>query len=318
MDFIPRPTLAIGDLHGKLDALKGNLEGADALDSNGDWQHPETDLVFLGDAICDRGTDDLEVTALINRLHDQVEAAGGTCTTLVGNHDMHGIRFLGGEPITMIMGSQCAGIRALASPVKTYPEYANPMDIYVDRMQSMVWTKSDEFWKRFVTTAAGQEVLRYCLGLDLFSVQGTTLFTHTPPTQTMLTALVYFPEVLNPTFKTRLATLLRQQEAPTFSMEETINFSSVECFLKADNRKDQVPLPSHPLWAKLRDKGIQRIVFGHDINSEGLWTFGGGMKPKVELLGLDRLYGSDKNRENCSVAWLYPDGRINNGATCRI
>src|SRR3989338_528918 len=100
------------------------------------------------------------------------------------------------------------------------------MDIYVDRMQSMVWTKSDEFWKRFVTTAAGQEVLRYCLGLDLFSVQGATLFTHTPPSETMLTALVYFQETISATFKSRLATFLHQQEAPAVSIEEAINFST--------------------------------------------------------------------------------------------
>ena len=135
----------------------------------------------------------------------------------------------------------------------------------------------------------------------------------------MLTALVYFQETISATFKSRLATLLHQQEAPAVSIEEAINFSTAELFLKAGNRKDQVPSPSHPLWTKLREKGIQRIVFGHDINSEGLWTIGSGtIQPKIELLGLDRLYGSDKNRENCSVAWLYPDGRIANGATCRI
>ncbi len=83
--------VAIGDIHGDLAAFREALAIADVTDDRGDWTGGETVLVQTGDLL-DRGDDEPEILALLERLEDQAKAAGGQVIVLNGNHETMNVR----------------------------------------------------------------------------------------------------------------------------------------------------------------------------------------------------------------------------------
>ena len=79
--------VAIGDIHGDLEALRGALRLARATDSKGRWVGQDLVVVLVGDLI-DRGNQDREVLELVERLGQQARAAGGALLPLLGNHEV--------------------------------------------------------------------------------------------------------------------------------------------------------------------------------------------------------------------------------------
>jgi len=305
--FVPRPTLVIGDLHGSLEALEKNLKGAKAVDSEGNWKHKDRDVVFLGDAICDRGADDLEVAALINDLRAQVRAAGGTCITLAGNHEITGFCFLSGDMSHLNIGPnferQNCGIKILASVVRGFRGFGSLSALVEERKDR------NDFLEQFKSSHQGREVIRYYCNLDLYAVQGQVLFTHTPATPEMLRSVLEEGERVNATFTKVIQRVLDLRGAENFTELEGKGFAQMErAFLSNSNRQANVPTPDDPLWQKCKEAGIEAHVFGHDHKSRGLWP----THPTVKLLGLDNHYTRPEGSKKCSAAWLYPNGEIQN------
>lgn len=83
----PARVVAVGDLHGDLDAARAALQLAGVLDDKGHWSGGETWLVQTGD-ITDRGPDSRGVIALLRQLTTEAEAAGGKVIPLLGNHEV--------------------------------------------------------------------------------------------------------------------------------------------------------------------------------------------------------------------------------------
>jgi hypothetical protein len=83
--------VAIGDIHGDLDAFQEALALAKIVDERGDWSGGEAILVQTGDLL-DRGDDEPEILALLERLEGQSEAAGGQVIVLNGNHETMNVR----------------------------------------------------------------------------------------------------------------------------------------------------------------------------------------------------------------------------------
>jgi len=83
----PRTLVAIGDLHGDLEATRRALRLAGAIDAQDRWRGGSLVVVQTGDAI-DRGDDDRAVLELIERLRDEAKAAGGQLIALSGNHEL--------------------------------------------------------------------------------------------------------------------------------------------------------------------------------------------------------------------------------------
>jgi len=85
--------VAIGDLHGDLDATRRALRLAGAIaagasDASGDhWSGGTLTVVVTGDTI-DRGDQDREVIDLLLRLQKEAASAGGTLIVLSGNHEV--------------------------------------------------------------------------------------------------------------------------------------------------------------------------------------------------------------------------------------
>lgn len=79
--------VAIGDVHGDPEALRGCLKLSGLIDENDSWVGGKTHLVQLGD-ILDRGDGERDCMDLIFKLRAEAEEAGGKVHILLGNHEV--------------------------------------------------------------------------------------------------------------------------------------------------------------------------------------------------------------------------------------
>ena len=87
----PRRLVAIGDLHGDLEATRRALRLAGAVDERDAWVGGDLVLVQTGDQL-DRGDDEPEILDLFDRLARDAAAAGGAVHVLNGNHEFLNVR----------------------------------------------------------------------------------------------------------------------------------------------------------------------------------------------------------------------------------
>ena len=83
----PPRVVAVGDIHGALDAFVDILQKAQLLDANRKWAGGNATLVQTGD-YTDRGADVRAVMDLLMELEPQAAAAKGRLITLLGNHEV--------------------------------------------------------------------------------------------------------------------------------------------------------------------------------------------------------------------------------------
>ncbi len=79
--------VAIGDLHGDLEVTRRALRLAGAIDENDRWTGGALVVVQTGDQT-DRGDDEPDILALLERLQKEAAAAGGRVVVLNGNHEL--------------------------------------------------------------------------------------------------------------------------------------------------------------------------------------------------------------------------------------
>jgi Calcineurin-like phosphoesterase len=79
--------VAIGDVHGDLNATKKALRLGGLIDDLDHWIAGNTVLVQTGDVL-DRGDDEQAILDLLLRLQQEAKAAGGTVHLLNGNHEL--------------------------------------------------------------------------------------------------------------------------------------------------------------------------------------------------------------------------------------
>jgi len=82
--------VAVGDVHGDLDALVSILQEAEIIDDQRRWSGGNATLVQTGD-ILDRGAQDRQVMDLLMELEKQASKSGGRVVVLLGNHEMMNI-----------------------------------------------------------------------------------------------------------------------------------------------------------------------------------------------------------------------------------
>src|SRR5262245_20788781 len=78
--------VAIGDVHGDLDAFVGILQRAHLIDPVHRWSGGTTILVQTGDFL-DRGPKSRGVMDLLMSLQKEAQRAGGRVIALMGNHE---------------------------------------------------------------------------------------------------------------------------------------------------------------------------------------------------------------------------------------
>lgn len=79
--------VAIGDLHGDLNAARAALRAAGAIDDHDAWVGGALTIVQTGDVL-DRGDDEQAILDLLARLDQEARAAGGAVIQLLGNHEL--------------------------------------------------------------------------------------------------------------------------------------------------------------------------------------------------------------------------------------
>ena len=79
--------IAIGDLHGDLEAARAALRLGGAIDAEDRWIGGDLVVVQTGD-ILDRGDEEEAVIRLFQRLGEEAERAGGAVHVLNGNHEL--------------------------------------------------------------------------------------------------------------------------------------------------------------------------------------------------------------------------------------
>ena len=83
--------VAIGDIHGDVQAARAALKLGGAIDDAGAWVGGKLVVVQTGDQL-DRGDDEPEILALFERLRSQAKAAGGALIALNGNHEIMNVQ----------------------------------------------------------------------------------------------------------------------------------------------------------------------------------------------------------------------------------
>lgn len=79
--------IAIGDIHGDLNAARAALRAGGAIDAQDAWIGGDLVVVQTGD-ILDRGDDEQAIIDLFDRLEREAAAAGGAVHWLLGNHEL--------------------------------------------------------------------------------------------------------------------------------------------------------------------------------------------------------------------------------------
>jgi Calcineurin-like phosphoesterase len=88
----PERLVAIGDLHGDLEAARRVLRLAGAIDGKDAWIGGPLVVVQTGDAV-DRGDDDRAILDLLERLKGEAVKAGGELVAMSGNHEIMNAMF---------------------------------------------------------------------------------------------------------------------------------------------------------------------------------------------------------------------------------
>ena len=88
----PARLVAIGDLHGDLEATRKVLRLAGAIDAKDAWIGGNLVVVQTGDAI-DRGDDDRAVLDLLERVKGDAARGGGELVAMSGNHEIMNASF---------------------------------------------------------------------------------------------------------------------------------------------------------------------------------------------------------------------------------
>ena len=115
--------VAVGDVHGDLDATKRVLRLAGLIDGSDHWSGGTTVFVQTGDQL-DRGDDEQEILDLLTRLESEATAAGGAMHILNGNHELMNasgdFRYV--TPGGMADFADAPGVDTDAERVRHYPE----------------------------------------------------------------------------------------------------------------------------------------------------------------------------------------------------
>ncbi|MBL8742961.1 MAG: metallophosphoesterase [Myxococcales bacterium] len=83
----PKRLVAIGDVHGDMNATKRALKLGGAIDDAGEWVGGDLFVVQVGDQL-DRGDDDRAILDYFEELTAKAKAKGGTFLPLNGNHEL--------------------------------------------------------------------------------------------------------------------------------------------------------------------------------------------------------------------------------------
>jgi len=251
--------VAIGDLHGDLEATRTALRLAGAIDEYDQWVGGTMAVVQTGDQL-DRGDDEFEILDLLDALTVQAQAAGGAMHVLNGNHELMNVKqdlryvTLGGF------------LDFLPTPVAD-PETVDPQ-VVVDAVH-----------ERLKACRPGKPFALRLLDRNVITILGDTVFVHGG----VLPHVVdYGIERLNQEARAWIRKdrqyppdILLASDGPVWSRHYSDDPDVEDCRL---------------LEEALDGLGARRMVVGHTVHDEGISPACGEMVWRVDV-GLAEHYG---------------------------
>jgi hypothetical protein len=255
----PDRVVAIGDLHGDLDATRIALHLAGVSNDQDRWVGGATVLVQTGDQL-DRGDDELEILDLLDDLTVQARAAGGAVHVLNGNHELMNVKqdlryvTLGGF------------LDFLPTPVAD-PEAVDPQ-VVVDAVH-----------ERLKACRPGHPFAKRLVDRNVIAIVGDTIFVHGG----VLPRVVdYGVERLNQETRDWIRAdrqwppdILLASDGPVWSRHYSDDPDVEDC---------------HLLEEVLDDLDARRMVVGHTVQDGGIAPACGGLVWRIDV-GLARHYG---------------------------
>ena len=154
----PPRLVAIGDLHGDLEATRAALVLAGAIDDKDRWAGKDLVVVQTGDQL-DRGDGERAIVDLFDRLASEAKAAGGAVIALNGNHEVMNVQ-LDFRYVTEGGHKDFAGIPG-----------ANASDPRVDRVPAPHRARASAF-------LPGAPYAKILGKRDIITIVGSTVFVH--------------------------------------------------------------------------------------------------------------------------------------------
>jgi len=256
-----RRLVAIGDLHGDLEAARTALRIAGATDENDRWNGGDLMLIQLGDVL-DRGDDAMEILDLLDGLREQARASGGEIHLLNGNHELMNVK------LDMRYVSVGGYIDFLPGGKKD-PSTATAQDVV------------DGIGERILAVRPGGSMALRFAERNVITIVGETVFVHGGVLPHIAD---YGVERLNQETRQWIRgddpcppEVLLAGDGPVWSRHFSDEPDTEDCRL---------------LEASLERLGAQRMVVGHTVQSNGISSACDGRVWRVDV-GMADHYGGE-------------------------
>jgi hypothetical protein len=255
----PNRLIAIGDLHGDIEATRRALRLGGAIDGTDRWVGGDLVVVQTGDQF-DRGNGELAILELLERLEAEASRAGGAVHVLNGNHEFMNVR---GNMRYVTPGGFAEfhglpGVDLTRTDIVTFPEHERP---------------------RRAALAPGGPVARRLARRNVIVIVGDTVFVHggiLPAT--VIFGLDRINEESRAWLRGELAEppeVLLSRWGPVWSRHYSAEPDEGDCALLARS---------------LRMIGAERMVVGHTVTEGGPGPKCGGLVWCIDV-GLSAQYG---------------------------
>jgi hypothetical protein len=252
--------VAIGDIHGDLNALRAALRLAGAIDSDARWIGKALTVVQTGDQV-DRGDQDREVLDELEKLESEAQAGGGALYVLNGNHELMNASF---------------DFRYV-----THKSFASFSD-FASRAGAAAQRLPDEERGRAAAFAPGSP---YALKLSkhlTVAVVGDSLFAHGG----VLPAHVdYGLDRINREAQSFLAGKLPQ-------LPSMLSGEDAPVWTRAFGSPEVDEATCQTLGRVLSQVGAKRLVVGHTVQKDGISSACGERLFRIDV-GLSAYYGDN-------------------------
>jgi hypothetical protein len=252
--------VAIGDVHGDLEATQRAFRLAGAIDEEGNWIGGDLVVVQVGDQI-DRGDEEQDVLDWLQALTIEARQSGGALHVLNGNHELMNAKL---------------DLRYVTPA--GYLDFEDAVE--VDDADSLLTTFEEEQRARVAAFRPGGPYARLLAERNVAIIVGETVFVHG--------GLVpehaeYGLERMNREVRSWLLGLSPEPElfarkgSPVWDRHYSDEVDEADCSLLART---------------LEILGARRMVVGHTVQEEGITSYCGGAVWCIDV-GIARHYGGE-------------------------
>jgi len=233
--------VALGDLHGDLDATRRALRLAGAIDADDHWIGGDLVLVQTGDQL-DRGNEEQAILDLFQQLVVEAAAAGGAVHLLNGNHEMMNV--------------------ALDLRYVTPGGFADFQDaVAVQEVDSLLASYEPHERARVAAFRPGGPYAKLLAQRNTAMMVGDNLFVHGG---VLLAHLEYGLERLNGEIRRWMRgqgpcpEMIHERDSPTWTRTYSDEVDGGDC---------------EQLAAVLASLGAERIIVGHSVHKSGIDSY---------------------------------------------